>query len=64
MQNSMLEARWQEQDWFDLQLRIDHSDCKSMPNVGVHYLLWRVQKWLVPQITKSLNMLKENMEDG
>lgn len=60
----MLEARWQEQDWFDQMLKTQHPDCQGMPNLGVHYLLWRVQKWLVPQINKSLSHLKANMEDG
>lgn len=60
----MSEARWQEQNWFDQQISTAHPDFVRMPNVGVHYLLWRVQKWLVPQINRSLDALKANMEDG
>ena len=32
-----------------------------MQNVGVHYLLWRVQDWLIPQINNNLAGLKEDI---
>ena len=64
VQTTMDEARWQEQQWFEHEIGTKHPDCAGMANVGLHYLLWRVQQWLVPQINVSLTALKENMEDG
>ncbi len=64
VQTKMDEARWQEQEWFEREIGTKHPECAGIANVGLHYLLWRVQQWLVPQINVSLTALKENMEDG
>lgn len=34
---------------------------QDLQNVGVHYLLWRVQDWLIPQINNNLAGLKEDI---
>lgn len=34
---------------------------QGLQNVGVHYLLWRVQDWLIPQINNNLAGLKEDI---
>lgn len=52
------EAMWSERDWFANNTRPGVSE---LPNVGVHYLLWRVQDWLIPQINRNLADITETV---
>ena len=56
--NSLPEAMWQEQQWFAENAP---PGMQNLQNVGVHYLLWRVQDWLIPQINSNLAGLREDI---
>ena len=50
---------WQERQWF---ANSSPPGMASLQNVGVHYLLWRVQYWLIPRINENLSELREEVK--
>lgn len=54
----LAEAMWQERDWFANNAP---PGVGALKHVGVHYLLWRVQDWLIPQINSNLADVREDV---
>ena len=49
---------WQEREWF---ANCAPANMRDLPNVGVHYLQWKVTDWLLNAVTANLADFKENV---